>query len=220
MKNVLEYLFTGNIAPVMVATEFMQTFETATNFPLVSGDRITGEFLQRGLADFHHALNYIWRLPYGRNSNRADFNLVFKENRGTCSTKHALLAALAVEQKKQIFLNLGIYEMNARNTPGIGAVLDRCGLKSLPEAHCYLTYREKRIDVTRFSYENAAEPIEDFLYEEKIHPAQIGGYKLRLHRQFFQNWMRENNLNRQFGFEELWSVREKCIALLAQKETV
>lgn len=219
MKNILEYLFTGDKMVPLASADFMRTFGTAApNFRLVSGEKITGEFRRRGLTDFHAALYYVWRLPYGRNSNRADFNLVFKENRGTCSTKHALLAALAAEQKKQIFLNLGIYEMNARNTPGIGAVLDRFGLKSLPEAHCYLTYRNKRIDVTRFSDEEAAEPIEDFLYEERIRPAQIAGYKLALHRAFFRNWMREENLGRRFGFGELWSVREKCVAALAQEE--
>ncbi|MEO8071760.1 MAG: hypothetical protein ABI686_00790 [Acidobacteriota bacterium] len=56
-------------------------------------------------------------MPYGRNSNRADFNLVLKENRGMCATKHALLAALAAEHNQPVFLTLGIYEMNEGNTP-------------------------------------------------------------------------------------------------------
>lgn len=218
MKNILEYLFTGDTAAPLVQANFMRTFETAApNFPLVSGEKLTGEFLRRGLTNFHAALNHVWRLPYGRNSNRADFSLVLKENRGTCSTKHALLAALSAEQERCVFLTLGIYEINTRNTPGVGEALDEFGLESIPEAHCYLTYRDERIDITRFSDEQAAEPIEDFLYEEKIRPDQIGGYKLALHRAFFQNWMREKNLDRQFGFEELWSVREKCIAAMAQE---
>ena len=200
-----------------MAAEFMQTFETAVpNFPLVSGEKITGEFLRRGLTCFHHALDYAWRLPYRRNLNRADFRLVLKENRGTCSTKHALLAALSAEQKREVFLTLGIYEMNAQNTANVGAVLDEFGLESLPEAHCYLTYRDERIDITRFSNGKITEPIEDFLYEEKIHPDQIGNYKFALHRTCFQSWMREKNLSGRFGFEKLWSVREKCVVALAQ----
>jgi hypothetical protein len=198
----------------------MQTSKIAApNFDLVSGEKITREFLRRGLTDFYRALDCIWRLAYGRNSKRADFRLVLKENRGTCSTKHALLAALSAEQKREVFLTLRIYEMNGRNTAGVGAVLGEYGLDNLPEAHCYLTYRDKRIDVTRFSDEEKIEPIEDFVYEETIRPAQIGDYKLRLHRAFFHDWMGEKNLTRQFGFDELWSVREKCIAATAQ-ETV
>jgi len=49
---------------------------------------------------------------------------VLNERRGPCSTKHALLKALADEQGLPIRLMLGIYEMNARNTPGIGRVLE------------------------------------------------------------------------------------------------
>lgn len=106
--------------------------------------------------------------------------------------------------------------MSGRNTPGVGKVLDENGLKYLPEAYCYLTCKNERIDITRFSNEDAAEPIENFLYEERIQPEQISDYKIRLHRAFFQNWMCARNLNERFGFEEMWSIREKCIASLAQ----
>jgi hypothetical protein len=53
-----------------------------------------------------------------------DILAVLNERRGPCSTKHALLKALADEQGLPIRLMLGIYEMNARNTPGIGRVLE------------------------------------------------------------------------------------------------
>jgi hypothetical protein len=44
--------------------------------------------------------------------------IVLAEQRGTCSTKHALLRRLAIEQGLDIALVLGIYEMTERNTPG------------------------------------------------------------------------------------------------------
>ena len=163
-------------------TNFVRVFGNMPNFDLNFDAEVAREFLRRGLKDFHAALNYVWRLPYGRNSNRADFNLVLCERRGTCSTKHALLAALAGEQKQSLFLTLGIYEMNAENTMGVGAVLDVYGLKKLPEAHCYLTYQTKRIDVTRLPKEGTTavsqKMIENFLYEEQIEPEQIGSYKI------------------------------------------
>lgn len=196
--------------------EFIKNMNSAPNFEIIGGGKITDEFLSLGLMDFHYALHYIWRLPYSRNSNRAEFNLVLKEKRGTCSTKHALLAQLAAEQEQQIFLTLGIYEMNEQNTPDVGKIFDEFDLKNLPEAHCYLTFNNERIDVTRFSNEELLKPIKDFLYEERIQPEQIGDYKINLHRTFFQNWMYEKNLSRRFNLEQLWSIREECIAALAQ----
>jgi len=61
--------------------------------------------------------------------------------RFTCTTKHALLAALAREQHINAQLVLGIYEMSERNTPGVGHVLSRYGLSYIPEAHCHLRYK-------------------------------------------------------------------------------
>lgn len=83
------------------------------------------------------------------------------------STKHALLAALAIEQGLAVQLTLGISEMTARNTPGVGRVLSRHGLAFVPEAHCYLIHSGVRIDVTRDSA----------VAQEPIAPEQIGEYK-------------------------------------------
>jgi hypothetical protein len=49
--------------------------------------------VQKGITTFQQALEYIHRLPYGRNADRADYRLVLKEGKGTCSTRQALLKA-------------------------------------------------------------------------------------------------------------------------------
>ena len=76
-------------------------------------------------------------LPYGRNSDRSDWRLILKEGRGTCSTKHALLADLARENLRHVVPVLGVYDVDEGNTPGIGTVLERHGIPCVPEAHCY-----------------------------------------------------------------------------------
>ena len=90
---------------------------------------------------------------------------MLSEGLGTYSTKHALLAELAREQQLPVMLTLGIYHMHDRNTPGVDLILTRYRLPFVPEAHCYLTYKGKRIDVTR-SRTTPTEPINQFLYEE------------------------------------------------------
>ena len=109
----------------------------------------------------------------------SDHLIVLTEKRGTCSTKHALVRRLAIEQKADIALVLGIYEMTEQNTPGVGDVLGKYGLATLPEAHCYLRTAGKRIDVTRTARRAPAEPIRRFLHEEEIDPTQITNYQRR-----------------------------------------
>ena len=194
----------------------MYSWEALPHAALKSVGPLSTEILACGITDFRAAGRYLQGLPYGRTVDRADFRAVLREGKGTCSTKHALLAAIAHEQDLPVVLTLGIYDMHERNTPGVGVVLARYNLASLPEAHCYLTYEGQRIDVTRFGAE-PTEPIAQFLYEEAIVPEQIGDFKVTLHRQFMQTWVTHHMESvKGRSFEEVWRIREECIAALAQ----
>ncbi|MSQ47602.1 MAG: hypothetical protein EXR78_04305 [Deltaproteobacteria bacterium] len=176
---------------------------------------ITRAFLARGIGDFQAAARHLHHLPYGRNTNRADFRLVLDEERGTCSTKHALLAELSHEQQILVVLTLGIYAMHERNTPGVGGILEKYGLSCLPEAHCYLTYAGRRIDITRSGVEST-EPITRFFHEEAITPAGIGAYKVEVHQHYVRTWLVNERGVAGRTFAEIWKIREECIAALAQ----
>jgi|HubBroStandDraft_5_1064220.scaffolds.fasta_scaffold509578_1 hypothetical protein len=182
---------------------------------LSRGGPVTTAFLHAGLADFRSAAQWVCSLPYGRNSDPNAQLIVFTEGRGTCSTKHALIRRLAIEQRLDVALSIGIYEMTAQNTPGVGAVLEKYDLKALPEAHCYLRFGQKRVDLTRFSVRPPTEGISSFLHEEDIEPEQIGSYKIKLHRQFLSLWMtRRETIG--YNLDELWRIREECIAGLSE----
>jgi hypothetical protein len=181
--------------------------------PLVGDGVVTRHFRDRGVTDFAAAARLVRALPYGRTSRRDDVTLVLREGRGTCSTKHALLATLARELRLDLVLTLGIYEMCEANTPGVGPVLARHGLASIPEAHCYLVHGTRRIDVTRDV--EAAQPIATFLHEEAIQPEQIGDYKVELHRRVLADWMRGHAEVKRRTLADLWAIREECIASLS-----
>lgn len=183
-------------------------------FQIESEQKVSRDFLQLGIKDFHSATRYVWDLPYGRNSNSADYTLVLAEKKGTCSTKHAILAKLAQEHEEDIHLVTGIYEMCEQNTPGVGKVLNKYALTYIPEAHCYLTYRGCRFDFTRH-LESNGQPIDFFLYEETIQPDQIGEYKRKLHQAFLQEWLRDEKLDSITCWEALWGIRDECIQALS-----
>lgn len=176
---------------------------------------VTAAFLGIARTDLRAAAQYVCRLPYGRNSDPGNPLIVLAEQRGTCSTKHALLRRLAGEQELDIALVLGMYEMTDRNTPGVGPVLRRHGLSCLLEAHCYLRTGGKRIDVTRASAEHRGEPIERFMYEEEIAPEQITHYKTAMHKKFLGKWLSDNGGLSGLSFEQVWEIREACIAALS-----
>ncbi|CAA9515393.1 MAG: hypothetical protein AVDCRST_MAG12-3445 [uncultured Rubrobacteraceae bacterium] len=181
--------------------------EALANFSLHPDGEVASGFVAQDLEDFHAAVRHVRDLPYGRNSDRSDYRLVLGEARGTCSTKHALLAALAREHGAPVELRLGVYLMDGRNTPGVGPVLLRHGLSALPEAHCYLACRGVRVDVTRAQ----ARIPGSFLREETIAPEQIGAHKVAAHRDFLRAWATERGLDPGL----VWLARERCIAALS-----
>ncbi len=179
--------------------------------PLHYAGAVSAKFREIGCDSFRGAARHVHLLPYGRTSDRADFSLVLPENRGTCSTKHALLAAVALEQNLPVSLTVGIYDMNEANTPGVGGVLSDHGLESIPEAHCYLTCSAGRADLTHARISSS--PIARFDREWEISPSQIGTHKQALHHDYLREWL-ERRRDISMSFEELWCVREACILSL------
>ena len=195
--------------------DLMLSWDALDPFPFKPAGVVTTAFLDMARTDLRTAGQYVCELPYGRNSDPNDPLIVLAEQRGTCSTKHALLRRLAIEQGLDLALVLGIYEMTERNTPGVGPVLQRYGLNGLLEAHCYLRTGGKRIDVTRASSVGRVEPIQHFLYEVEIDPKQITHYKTTVHKKFLMKWMADKGGLGELTFDEVWEIREECIARLS-----
>jgi len=158
-------------------------------------------------------LTQIKSLPYGRNTDRANFLLVPKEQKGTCSTKHAYIKHVALQENwEEVKLFIGIYLMNDFNTPGVGEVLHKYDLSEIPEAHTYLKINGEVVDITGLDSSN--ESFQSSLQrEEEILPDQIGDYKIKLHQDFISYWAQTY----MYSADGIWNIREKCILALTRQ---
>jgi hypothetical protein len=184
-----------------------------SNHKLHSNDSLSLLIKQKNIKNWEALTNHVKGLPYGRNENRKDFTLVWTEQRGTCSSKHAFLKHIAnLNNLPNIRLILGMYKMNSINTPKIGDVLSNHNLDYIPEAHCYL-----KIDDKRFDYTSSASSFErlknDVLLEKKIEPQQVAEFKVDYHKGYLKDWIKTNDIP--FSFEDIWTIRELCIANLS-----
>jgi len=151
------------------------------NFNLAAGGRISNHFLAQDIKTFYDAIKHIRQLHYGRSKQRYPLNIL-KENKGTCSSKHACIKELAEENNiKSVKLFMCIYPMSEENTPGVGAILKRYKLEYILEAHVYIFYDEERFDFT-FPYENQMKWENDILIEVEINTNQIYEYKINYHK--------------------------------------
>jgi len=182
------------------------------NFNLTSGGKLSDRLINKEITTFHKAVKYIHKLPYGRNTRPANYWTIIHEGRGTCTSKHAYLKALAEENDiYSIHLMMSIYMMNEGNTPGVGVILDSYNLEYIIEAHTCLCYDGDRYDYTFPNTIN--KPWEaSLLSEESIDPDQIGEYKVNYHKSILKDWIKRDQIP--FSLDEIWRIREECIAAL------
>src|SRR5215510_810228 len=97
-------------------------------------------FVQQGAVTFREACRWVLNLPYGVNGVPRYAEIVFEEGRGTCQSKHDLIAALAREIELPVRKYVGAYRLDNAVVEGADAVLIRHGLPYVPEIHCVLQY--------------------------------------------------------------------------------
>jgi hypothetical protein len=101
--------------------------------------------------------------------------------------------------------------MNESNTK-IGTILSENSIDYVPEAHCYLNINGERLDYTTGS--SSIEKLKnDILEEIEIEPYQVGEFKVKYHQDFIKKWL--SNSNATVTFDQLWAIREQCIAFLS-----
>ena len=76
-----------------------RAFDALPDHALAADGPLGSECLRSGIATLRELGRTLCHLPYGRPADRAEWRSVLSKGHGTCSTKHAFLAATAAEQR-------------------------------------------------------------------------------------------------------------------------
>ena len=184
---------------------------TLPDFEIIAHSPISQGICDAGIFTFAQLTQRVAAIPYGRTSSESPLAVLI-QNRGTCTSKHRLLAEVAQEfHQFTITLTVGIYDMHEENTPGVGAILDAAGVASIPEAHCYLKVDGSRFDFTGLR-PGATSPFQSLLSETTVSPKDLVQHKKGLHASCLLNWADQHRLS----LDDAWTIREACISALAQ----
>ncbi|WP_185113880.1 hypothetical protein [Chryseobacterium indologenes] len=187
------------------------------NFTINGENGIVSEkCIEFNIRDFHTASQFVAKIPYKRNRDKNNILCIFEEKCGTCSTKHAVLKKLALENNENaVKLMLGLFKMDSRYAPAIKNTLQKYGLPYIPEAHNYLKIGDQYYDFTKSgsSYNNFKNNI---LSESEIEYDQIVSEKISIHKRFLQKWLDDEKIS--YKLEEIWRIREECIKDLQKSE--
>jgi hypothetical protein len=131
---------------------------------------ISKEFLELGVHSFKDACYHVKKIEYGYNSDYDDKMILFEEMKGTCTTKHAVIAGLAEELNIPLFKYVGIYKFTEEISNGVDKILKKYGVPYAPMIHCFLVYEKYRFDLTEGNNNGKKTSIEDFIHIEKVDP--------------------------------------------------
>jgi len=112
----------------------------------------------------------VHELPYGYNADRDDMMSLFKENKGTCTTKHSVIATLAAELDLPVEKNIGVYAMTEAIVTGTDSIIKKYALPYVPMIHCFLNDGVHRVDLTEGNANGKNRSIDDFLFAETVIP--------------------------------------------------
>jgi len=128
------------------------------------------KFLDLGIKTFREACDYVHKIDYGYNTNYEDKMIFFKENRGTCTTKHAVIAGLAQELEIPLYKYICVYKFTEEITTGVNEILKKYEIPYIPMVHCFLVYKDYRFDLTEGNHNGKKTHIDECIHTERVDP--------------------------------------------------
>ena len=160
----------------------MQTINALPDKKITDAGVVSKIFLIQGVATFQEACRRVHRLPYGYNADRDDLFALFQEGKGTCTSKHAVIATLARELALPVEKHIGIYAMTEALVTGTQTIINRYQLPYLPMVHCFLQADTIRVDLTAGNRNGKNGPIKEFLFTMPVAPNISGKEEYLLYR--------------------------------------
>jgi len=131
---------------------------------------LSKKFLDLGIKTFKDACNYVHDIDYGYNTNYEDKMIFFKEKKGTCTSKHAIIAGLAQELNIPLFKHVCVYKLIEEITTGVSNILKQYKIPYVPLTHCFLVYENYRFDLTEGNRNGKKTPINECIHSERVDP--------------------------------------------------
>ena len=195
----------------------LNSIERFPDAPITSGKPVSNVFLKHRIHRFHDACRHVHQVPYGYNQSRDDLMILFRENKGSCTTKHAVIATLAKELKLPIVKTIGIYTMNEAIVTGTDILLKRFDLPYIPMIHCFLSTAKIQVDLTEGNLNGKNHPIKQFLFTKHVAALISEKEEYLLYRKALDKMITKGNELSGIPISRILKARENGIKLLRSK---
>ncbi len=189
----------------------MDSYDKLPDAEIKPVGQISKKFLDLGIDSFKQACEYVNNIEYGYNTNYDDKLIFFKEKKGTCTSKHAVIAGLAEELNIPLFKHVGVYKFTEEISTGTNKILGKYSIPYVPMVHCFLVYKGFRFDLTEGNCNGKNTTINELIYEEQVNPFISGKDEYLLFKKVINNYV--------LPTKEMEGIKEKLL-LKARNESI
>lgn len=192
----------------------MDSFEHLPDKVIIDKGELSRKFLELEITSFREACMYVHNLDYGYNSDKDSKMILFIEKRGSCTTKHGVIAGLAEEIDIPLYKKVGVYKFIEEIVEGAGKILEKYDLPYVPMVHCFLVFENYRFDLTEGNFNGKKTSIEDFIYDEKVTPFISRKDEYKLYRKIVDEKVLTSKEMEETDKTTILKAREEAIILL------
>lgn len=192
----------------------MDSYDKLPDVEIKPVGKLSKKFLELGIKSFREACKYVHNSEYGYNTNVDDKMIFFKENMGTYTTKHAVIAGLAEEFNIPLHKHVGVYKFTEEISTGTNEILKKYNLPYVPMAHCFLVYNDYRFDLTEGNCNGKNTSIEEFIYTEKVDPFISRKDEYLLYKKALKEYILSSKEIEGIAERSILKAREESIILL------
>lgn len=188
--------------------------------PLPENAPVCAHFHAVGCTTFRAACRWTRDQPYGKPSQLGDPTRLFIDGHGNCLTKHAAVAAAAIECGLDISHELGFYRLCEDIIAGIDAVLAPAGLSWIPQLHCFLVHEDHIVDLTEGNCHGKRRLPDDYLIRVQLpHGLDDAGYD-QLYRWALQHCRHFDHTLAALPEERILELLDACLQINASTCTI
>jgi hypothetical protein len=148
----------------------MDSYENIPDIEIKSLGEMSRKFLELNISSFKEAALYVHNMEYRYNTKKDDRMILFKDNCGTCTTKHAVIANLAEELDIPLYKHVCVYKFTEEITTGANEILEKYEIPYVPLVHCFLVYDKYSFDLTAGNNNGKKKTIDEFIHSERVDP--------------------------------------------------
>lgn len=193
----------------------MDSYDLLPDAPILGNiGEFSQKFLDLGVTSFRDACLYVHNLEYGYNSDKDNNWILFKEMKGSCTTKHAVIATLAQELGIPLHKHVGVYKFTEEICEGASKITKKYKLPYVPMVHCFLVHENHRFDLTEGNFNGKKTSIEEFIHEERVIPFITRVDEYNLYKDIVAKYVLTSNEMKGVKKHTILKGREEAIDLL------